>query len=162
MVEKTFVEWDQFLRDIDALYEKVKNEKFDLIICVNRSGLILGRILSDKMGLPLGVISFQSYKRGGQSIGKHVMHPAISLIGKTKGKVLLVDDLVDSGKTVEVLKNHIGSIEGVEDVKSAVIYNKRADEKSPDFFVQRTENWVVFPYEIEEFNEKDENAESLR
>ena len=76
--------------------------QFDTILCLARGGVRPGDILSRIFNLPLAIMSTSSYrddhgtKQGHLDIAHYITTPK----GQIAGRVLLVDDLADSGKTL--------------------------------------------------------------
>lgn len=147
-----FVSWDEFVALSKKLALSLNSENFDSIICINRGGLVLGRILSDVLGLPLGVVSAKSYEVGkANSYKETVVDESISIVGDVGQSVLLVDDIADSGSTFAKLVHFLEKTRGLS-VKTAVIFKKKKCEYDVDFFVSDgVDDWIVMPYETEEF-----------
>ena len=142
-MEKTYINWEDCEGLCKKLHEKI-DFKFDHILCISRGGLILGRLLSEYSEKPLSIISVKSYngeKKEDLKIG------TISFIEELCGNILIVDDVVDSGETftkvLEYLKNNFQ----FDNVKTASIYFKNNENFKPDFFVEETDKWIIFPYE---------------
>lgn len=150
-MNKRFVSWKLFEGLAEKLYKRLEMERFDIIVCINRGGLVLGRMLSDRFDKPLGVISAIAYKRGKAKSKRIVFDKKVSLIGKLKGRILLVDDLVGSGKTVKAVSSYLKKIPKVKKVRTAVLFRKPSTKFEPDFFAAQSSKWIVFPYERKEF-----------
>lgn len=148
------VSWDQYHRHIEDLALLVHRSgwKFDQILCLARGGLRPGDVLSRLFNVPLAILSTSSYRedagstQGELSIAKHVTMPR----GTLTGRVLLVDDLVDSGVTLDKVRKHLGeAFPGVTEVRSAVIWYKARSCMRPDYFLQYLEGnpWILQPFE---------------
>lgn len=147
------VSWTEFAELSDKLLSALKGEKFDCIIAVSRGGLVAGRILSDKLGLPLGVVSAKAYLAGKTvSSGMVIVDRKISIAGDVGRNALLVDDIADKGGTLEAVGRFLEEEYGLS-VKSAVIFKKKACRKHVDYFASSGEtDWIVMPYETREFS----------
>jgi hypoxanthine phosphoribosyltransferase len=67
-------------------------------------------------------------------------------------KVLVVDDVFDTGKTVETVKNRLAHA----DLRSACVYWKELNNLTqikPDYFVSKSDSWLVFPHELQGLSE---------
>jgi hypothetical protein len=64
-------------------------------------------------------------------------------------KVLLVDDIADSGESLKLAKTHLQQ-QGAHEVKTATLYQKSHSTTTPDFYEKQTTNWVVFPWDTKE------------
>lgn len=151
------VSWDQYHRHIEALALLVHRSswQFDHILCLARGGLRPGDVLSRLFNVPLAILSTSSYReeagsqQGELAIARHVTMPA----GSLAGRVLLVDDLVDSGVTLEKVQHHLReAFPDVTEVRSAVIWYKARSVMRPDYFVEHLEGnpWIMQPFEVYE------------
>lgn len=95
-----WVSWDEYHRLIERLALKVyeSNWKFDKILCLARGGLRVGDQLARIYDVPLAILATSSYReaegtvRGDLDIAQYITITC----GELEGRVLLVDDLVDS------------------------------------------------------------------
>jgi hypoxanthine phosphoribosyltransferase len=124
--------------------------EIDLIVGILRGGYIVARILSDMLGTEnIGVVEVKFYK----GIEERAERPIITqpLTADVKGKnVLVVDDVVDSGRTLEIVTEQV-RLRGARSARTAVLFYKPKSIIRPDFFAQETSEWVVFPWELCEF-----------
>lgn len=150
MIKMSWQEYDELA---NILAKKIDN-KIDTIICINRGGLVIGRLLSDILNAPLGVISAKCYGIGDcNANAEAVFQPIISLIGPVGKRVLLVDDLVDTGRTMKKLLKFMQDSYPDSKIRTAVLLKDKDCPIVPDYFVELKdeEDWIVFPYEVNEF-----------
>jgi hypothetical protein len=121
-------------------------------MCISTGGLVLGKMLSDHLSLPLSVISAKSYEKGKSKNNEVQINTNISSLSEIKGKILLVDDLVDSGNTIKTVVEYLNLMKSITQVDTAVIYKKSKSIFVPNFYVKESEDWIVFPYEKTEFD----------
>ena len=149
-----WVSWDEYHQAIERLALKVHESgwKFDQVLCLARGGLRPGDIFSRIFDVPLAILSTSSYreetgtKQGELDIGKFIAMTR----GSLAGKVLLLDDLVDSGVTLEKVQHHLKThFPDVVEVKSAVIWCKACSSIRPDFYLDYLESnpWIHQPFE---------------
>jgi hypoxanthine phosphoribosyltransferase len=149
-----WVSWDEYHRSIARLAQLVNDSgwKFDQVLCLARGGLRPGDIISRIFDVPLAILSTSSYRegagtiRGGLDIGKFITMTK----GALSGRILLVDDLVDSGVTLEKVQYHLKeNFPSVTEVKSAVIWCKACSAVRPDFYLDYlpTNPWIHQPFE---------------
>jgi hypoxanthine phosphoribosyltransferase len=149
-----WVSWDDYHRAIEALALMVHESgwRFDHVLCLARGGMRPGDIFSRIFDVPLAILSTSSYReeegtvRGNLDIAKHITMTR----GALAGRVLLVDDLVDSGVTLEQVQSHLKTnFPAVTEVKSAVIWCKACSSVRPDFYLQYldTNPWIHQPFE---------------
>lgn len=125
---------------------------FDQVLCLARGGLRPGDVFSRIFDVPLAILSTSSYReeagtvRGSLDIAKHITMTK----GSLSGKVLLVDDLVDSGVTLERVQRHLKeNFPAVTEVRSAVIWCKACSTVKPDYYLHYLANnpWIHQPFE---------------
>jgi hypoxanthine phosphoribosyltransferase len=149
------VSWDQYHTLIERLAQTVfeAGYEFNQIICIARGGLRVGDVLSRIFERPLAILSTHSYAAGGGTIrGELVIAEHMTMTAPRLGeRVLLVDDMVDSGHTLEkVLKTLPGRFPHIASLKSAVLWWKACSVIQPDFHVEYLPDnpWIHQPFEI--------------
>ncbi|MCC5842911.1 MAG: hypothetical protein JJU05_01540 [Verrucomicrobia bacterium] len=116
------------------------------ILSVARGGHVLARLLSDFLELPIYSFSIQSY----QDLQQHELRITQELSGDFKGRnVLLVDEIIDSGRTLVRALDYLNTFE-VARVTSVSLHVKPEAILKSDFYVEETDKWVVYPYEVRE------------
>ncbi len=147
--------WDYIYELCVQVADQIKRSGYkpELLVAIARGGWIPGRVLSDLLENPnVATIRVVYYT----DIYKTSAEPDITqpLPVEVKGKkILLIDDMADSGKSLKFVKEHL--IErGAADVKICSLYYKPWSIVSPDFCVRRTDAWVCFPHEIYETMKK--------
>jgi hypoxanthine phosphoribosyltransferase len=149
-----YVSYDEYHNLIEKLALKVHQSgwEFDTILCLARGGMRPGDILSRIFDKPLAIMSTSSYRadagtvQGRLDIARFITTPK----GEIAGKVLLVDDLADTGHTlkavIDTLKNHY---EPITELRSAVIWTKGVSTFIPDYSVDflPTNPWIHQPFE---------------
>ncbi len=164
-----WVSWDEYHRAIEKLIVAVHESgwKFDQILCLARGGLRPGDIFSRVFDLPLAILSTSSYRedagtvQGKLDIAKHITNTK----GSLTGRVLLLDDLADSGKTLTKVREHLQAhFPAITEVKTAVIWQKACSAFVPDFYVEylETNPWIHQPFEEYDVASPEELAERLK
>jgi hypoxanthine phosphoribosyltransferase len=149
-----WVSWDDYHRAIEGLARMVHDSgwQFDQVLCLARGGLRPGDIFSRIFDVPLAILSTSSYRedvgrvQGTLDIAKHITMTK----GPLCGRVLLLDDLVDSGVTLENVHAHLReNFPAVSEVRSAVIWCKACSSVRPDYFLEYldTNPWIHQPFE---------------
>jgi hypoxanthine phosphoribosyltransferase len=149
-----WINWSDYHRCIEelALLVHASNWKFDQILCLARGGLRPGDVLSRIFDVPLAILSAQSYRlNAGTEQEALQIAPTISIVGgKLGGKILLVDDLVDSGITLQRVQHRLSEdYPAVTEVKSAVIWYKQCSVLKPDYYLHYLPDnpWIHQPFE---------------
>ncbi|MES2322552.1 MAG: phosphoribosyltransferase family protein [Pseudomonadota bacterium] len=149
-----WVSWDEYHRLIERLALKVYESgwKFDQVLCLARGGVRPGDVFSRIFDVPLAILSTSSYReeagtvRGDLDIAKYMTMTK----GPLAGKILLVDDLADSGVTLDKVTRHLSeNFSGVTEVKSAVIWLKGCSAIRPDYYLDELPHnpWIHQPFE---------------
>src|SRR5579859_4298182 len=121
----------------------------DLILSIARGGLFLAASLGYALAVKnLHVTNVEFYDGVGTTLDMPVMLPPVpSAVDFSAKKVLIADDVADSGRTMELVYTFIK--DHVEDVRSAVIYEKPQSVIKCDYVWKRTDRWINFPWSCE-------------
>jgi xanthine phosphoribosyltransferase len=147
--EKAFpVSWDQFHRDARALAWRLAEEgPFEAIVCITRGGLVPAAIVARELNVRLietvCIASYQNFKNQGDlKILKSVAPEVTSMRGQGKG-VLIVDDLVDTGRTAKMVR------EILPGAHFATVYAKPMGRPLVDTFITEVsqDTWIHFPWD---------------
>ena len=120
-------------------------ENPDTIIAISRGGLIPARIVSDVLGVDdLVVLRSRFWGIGGRIAEEPEIsvHEKINLSNK---RVLIVDEVVDTGATMSKIVRIAGSL-GASEIKTAVLHYKSTSTFTPDYYVEKLEKWVWIYY----------------
>jgi hypoxanthine phosphoribosyltransferase len=149
-----WVSWDEYHRLIEELTFKVYESgyKFDSLLCLARGGLRVGDVISRVYDMPLAILAASSYREaaGTQQGSLDIAQFITKTGGELTGKLLLVDDLVDSGATLVKVIDHLRSrYPAITEVRTAVIWWKSVSQFKPDYHVQylETSPWIHQPFE---------------
>ncbi|MEJ2281785.1 MAG: phosphoribosyltransferase [Candidatus Bathyarchaeota archaeon] len=146
-----FPNWGQIYASLIDLSDIIQKSHFepDLIVGISRGGLIPARILSDLLQNPkLASITTEFYFGIGKPTSKPVITQQISISIKNK-KILVVDDVADSGKSLTLINHHLKE-KGAKEIKFVTIYLKFQSSFIPDYYKLKTNDWIVFPWELKE------------
>ena len=148
-----YVSWDEYHMLIERLALKVSHSgwAFDQILCLARGGMRPGDVLSRVFDKPLAIMATSSYRaesgtlQGRLDMAKYITLPR----GDLGGRVLLVDDLADSGITLRAVVDRLREQRAITELRSAVIWVKAVSSYRPDYFVEllSTSPWIHQPFE---------------
>lgn len=150
--EKVYVTPDTVQSMSKSLYQMIKQDQFipDLIVGISRGGLVpMGYLAGDGLfdmrnTLTISIQSYEKEKQGDLSL---LLPLHIQDIQKFKS-ILIVDDIVDSGKTFEfVAKLFKDNLKDSTIKTSSLFYKPTRSSIRPDYYVQETDEWIVFPWE---------------
>ena len=149
-----YVSYDEYHNLIEKLAIKVHQSEweFDTILCLARGGMRPGDVLSRIFDKPLAIMSTSSYRadagtvQGHLDIARFITTPK----GEIAGRVLLVDDLSDSGHTLHAVMDMLrNNYKPITELRSAVLWTKAISTFTPDYSVEflSTNPWIHQPFE---------------
>ena len=147
--QKAFpVSWHQFHRDARALAWRLAGQgSWEAIVCVTRGGLVPAAIVSRELGIRLietvCVASYHAYKEQGDLTVLKEVSPKVAELRGGSG-VLIVDDLVDTGRTAKVVR------EMPPNAHFATVYAKPLGRALVDTFITEVsqDTWIYFPWDM--------------
>jgi len=149
------VTWDEYNALVERLALTVYESgfKFNQIICIARGGLRVGDVLSRIYEQPLAILSTHSYtSEGGTIRGELVIAEHMTMTKPRLGdRVLLVDDMVDSGHPLEAVYKELPKrFPHITAIKTAVLWWKACSVFRPDYYVVHLPDspWIHQPFEV--------------
>lgn len=148
--EKGFhISWDQIHRDSRALAWRLDgkgpdNGAWKAVIAITRGGMAPAMIVARELDIrTVDTISVKSYDHQNQSEAIILKSPDMELMGDGTG-VLIIDDLVDTGKTLRVVK------ELFPNAHIATVYAKPEGRTMTDTFITEVsqDTWIFFPWDM--------------
>jgi xanthine phosphoribosyltransferase len=147
--EKAFpVSWDQFHRDARALAWRLHEAgPFEAIVCITRGGLVPAAIVARELNVRLietvCVAAYQNFKSEGELKVIKSVAPEIKALAAKGPGVLIVDDLVDTGKTARIVR------EMLPKAHFATVYAKPMGRPLVDTFITEVsqDTWIHFPWD---------------
>jgi hypoxanthine phosphoribosyltransferase len=143
--------WNQIYAILLSQAEKILQSGFkpDIIVAITKGGWIPARVLSDLLEIPdLATLGVEFYLGVAETRNEPVLTQRVSAVVNGK-KALLVDDVADTGKSLQLAKAHVLQ-QGATEVQIATLYYKPLSIIKPDFYEKETRRWVVFPWETKE------------
>jgi hypoxanthine phosphoribosyltransferase len=146
--EREVLGWLEFGDASRHLASDVVHSDFfpDIVVAIARGGLLLAGALAYSLGVKsCGSLNAEFYAGVGDRLPEptilppHLDEPALA--GK---RVLLVDDVSDSGRTLAMVVALITAAGA--DVRTVCLYSKPGTVLEPDFVWRRTPRWITFPW----------------
>ena len=148
-----YVSWNRFYRLCGVLWERITDAGYrpDLIIAITRGGYPTARILADYSDL-MNLVSLKIEHYHGPRKQKLATVPYPLPLSVTDRRILLVDDVTDSGDTFDAAFAEIAKHGDPVAIRTAVLHHKVASRYSPDFFGQRIIKWrwITYPWALVE------------
>jgi hypoxanthine phosphoribosyltransferase len=155
-VKKEEVSWEYYFQLINRLIDIISNkaqEKFDLVVGISRGGVIPALFMSHSWNIPLDVIVTSSYTKENKQSKLKIGKPSYLCFSDVtkESKILIVDELVDSGKTMKAVVN-LYKKKGFKNIRTCVLFYKENSKFDPDYFAasEEKDTWIKFPYEKED------------
>ena len=143
--------WNRIYTMLLSQAEKIRQSGFkpDVIVGITRGGWVPARVLSDLLGIPdLVTVRVEFYLSVAETRNEPVLTQAVSA-SVTGKKALIVDDVADTGKSLQLAREHVLQ-QGATEVRIATVYRKPWSVIKPDYYETETSGWVVFPWETKD------------
>ncbi len=151
-VECQQLSWNQIYDLCLKISNSIKKSGFrpDAIVAIGRGGWVPGRLISDFLGIRELYSVKAEYWDVAQTKGDAIITQPINTEIKGK-KILVVDDVADTGKTLNVVISHLRKTGAVE-IRTAVLQYKKTSKFSPDYSGEILKKWVwvVYPWGLVE------------
>ena len=146
-MEKYYYKYDEFMNDLKVLEPQIKEYNPDTLLAIARGGMTIGHFLAERLDMreiySLNAISYENEKK----LGKPKIFNIPDL--KNKKRVLLLDDISDSGETLEEVLKTLKSLYPEVEFKTLTIFYKDHTKVMPDIFSKKTDKWIVFFWDKE-------------
>ena len=146
--EREVLGWDEFGQASRDLAQTIVDDGFqvDVVVAIARGGLLLAGSIAYALGAKsCGALNVEFYTGVGERLPDPIVLPPMldeaSLAGK---RVLLVDDVSDSGRTLAMAVKMLEATGA--DVRSVVLYTKPGTVHEPAYTWRRTPLWITFPW----------------
>ena len=148
--EKGFhISWDQIHRDSRALAWRLdgkgpENGNWKAIVAITRGGMAPAMIIARELDVrTVDTISVKSYSHQDQSEAEVLKAPDADIIGDGTG-VLIIDDLVDTGRTLKLVRNLYPN------AHFATVYAKPEGRDMVETFITEVsqDTWIFFPWDM--------------
>lgn len=140
--------WETFGLASRELAEQVVASGFlpEVVVAIARGGLLPGGAVAYALGTKgVGTLNVEFYTDIGQTLADpRVLPPLMDTSELPGARVLVVDDVADSGRTLALVMGMLAD-KGVQ-ARSAVLYTKPSSIIAPDYSWKNTDRWITFPW----------------
>jgi len=140
--------WDELHESIKEIAKDIKEDNFqpDMVIALSRGGFVPARVICDLMIIKdLVSVKVDHWGVTAAKDGKaHLRYPIdVDLTGK---KVLIVDDITDSGESMIIAKEFVEKL-NPEEIRTAAIFHIKHSKFIPDYYSKEIDwVWVMWPW----------------
>jgi len=144
------VSWDQMHRDARALAWRLQDKapqeggEWRAVVAITRGGMVPAMIVARELDIrTIDTISVKSYRKGEQGELQVLKAPDAAMMGNGEG-VLVVDDLVDSGRTLELVRQMYPK------AHFATVYAKPKGQPMVQTYITEVsqDTWIFFPWDL--------------
>ncbi len=143
--------YEQFGVAVRELAQAIKDSGYepDIVLSIARGGLLIGGALGYALGVKnTFTMSVEFYTGVNERLALPVVLPPVpNKVDLTGLKVLVADDVADTGATLKLVREFCG--DHVAEVRSAVLYEKSHSVEKPDYAWRHTDLWIEFPWSVE-------------
>ncbi|WP_330180890.1 phosphoribosyltransferase [Nocardia sp. NBC_01503] len=151
MSDREELSWELFGTAGRELAQEIADDGFepDLILSIARGGLFVAGSLGYALDVKnLHVMNVEFYTGVDQRLDLPVMLPPVpSVVDLTGAKVLVADDVADTGATLKLVRDFCQ--DHVAEVRCAVIYQKPRSEVDCEYVWKHTDRWINFPWSVQ-------------
>ncbi len=134
--------WDDLGSGSRALAETIP----DLVLGISRGGLLIAGALAYALGVKnTATISVEFYTGIDERLELPMLLPPVpELIDLGEARVLIADDVADTGATLELVRDFCAGRVG--ETRVAVLYEKSRSTVACEYVWRRTDRWITFPW----------------
>jgi hypoxanthine phosphoribosyltransferase len=146
--EREFMTWDDLGSGSRALAEQVHEDGYapDFILAIARGGLLVAGGVSYALGVKNTFTMNVEYYTGidERLPAALILPPVPELVDLSKAKVLITDDVADTGLTIRLVKDFCRGKVG--EIRTAILYLKPQAVVECEYVWRHTDRWIVFPW----------------
>src|SRR3954451_14575674 len=146
--EREIMTWDELGEAARDLAQAVVDSGYtpDIVLAIARGGLLPGGAVGYALGVKNScAMSVEFYTDVDQRLEVPlILPPAPELVDLGHARMLIVDDVADTGRTLEVVQEFCAG--KVAEVRTAVLYEKPQSLVKCDYVWRRTDSWIDFPW----------------
>jgi uncharacterized protein len=148
LVEREWMTWEDVGTAVDELAAQIQAGEFmpDAVLALARGGLPAGGALAYALGVKtMATLNVEFYTGVDERLDEPLLLPPVpDLTVLRTERLLIVDDVADTGRTLALARDFCA--EHVDDVRTAVLYEKPQSVVRSDFVWRRTDKWINFPW----------------
>ncbi len=140
-----YYSYEDFRIDTNRLLSLTVEFKPQVIVGIARGGLTLSHALAEGMDIrEVQTLRTELYDKSSK-------RDMLSIFGECSfndiSRVLVVDDIADSGDTLKAVMSHLESKYANIEFKSATLFYKKTSIYKPHFWINEADDWIDFFWE---------------
>src|SRR5215208_7200534 len=151
MTVREVMDWDELGTGARELAAAVRDDGYrpDMVLAIARGGLLVAGALGYALGVKnTFTMNVEFYTGVDERLDLPMILPPVpDLVDLEHARVLIADDVADTGLTLRTVHDFCG--ERVGEVRTAVLYEKSRSVVRCDYVWRRTDSWIVFPWSAE-------------
>lgn len=146
-MEKYYYGYEEFAKDTQQLVDKCRGYEPDVLLAIARGGMTLSHLMAQALDMR-NLYALNSIHYEGEL--KLDTFNVFNIPDMSKAKrVLIIDDIVDSGETMEEILKILNEKFPNTEFKLATIFYKKTAVLQPDFAVKEAKGWIDFFWEVD-------------
>jgi hypothetical protein len=146
--QREIMSWDLFGAAARDLAQQVVDDDYepDMVLAIARGGLLIGGAIGYALSIKnVYTMNVEFYTGVDERLDvPRILPPAPDFVDLSHGKILIVDDVADTGHTLRSVQEFC---EGkVGEVRTGVLYEKSHSLVKCDYIFRRTDRWINFPW----------------
>ena len=137
--------YENFRNDTNRLIREVKEFNPDAIVGIARGGLTLAHAISE--GLDIREVQTLRTELYDKSCKRDFLNIFGECSFKEVNKVLVVDDISDTGETLKVIMKYLADTNTQIEFKSATLFYKKTSVYEPHYWINEADDWINFFWE---------------
>ena len=150
--EREIMTWDDFGRASRDLAQAVADDGYepDMVLAIARGGLLIGGAIGYALSVKnVYTMNVEFYTGVDERLDvPRILPPAPDFVDLSHGKILVVDDVADTGHTLRSVEEFCAGKVG--EVRTGVLYEKSHSIVKCDYVWKRTDQWINFPWSDKE------------
>lgn len=149
--EREVMTWDDLGAGARTLAEEIHADAWtpDLVLGISRGGLLIAGAIAYALGVKnTATLSVEFYTGVDERLELPMLLPPVpDLVDLGEARVLVADDVADTGATLELVRDFCAGRVG--EVRIAVLYEKPRSTVASEYVWRRTDRWITFPWSAE-------------
>lgn len=145
---KRYLDWRHIEELVDVLIARIPRD-YDALLVISRGGMVPGCLISEKIDMRnILVAAVMYYTDVGHTLDRPLFLQFPDDILLADKRILVIDDVWDSGKTIMAVKERLTTVGCHHDV--ATLHYKPSRSRfaeRPDFYAEETDDWIVYPWD---------------